>query len=54
MTKKTWQTTNKILNINRTSKDLPDTFLQKNSKNSVTKPQKIADKFIEYFVNIGQ
>ena len=52
-TKKTWQTINEILNINRTSKDLPDTFLHKNSKNSVTNPQKIADKFNEYFVNIG-
>ena len=40
-------------NINRTSKDLPDTFLHKNSKNSVTNPQKIADKFNEYFANIG-
>ena len=31
-TKKTWQTINEILNINRTSKDLPDTILQKNKK----------------------
>ena len=41
------------LNMNRTCKDLPDTFLQKNSKNSVTNPQKIANKFNEYLVNIG-
>ena len=52
-TKKTWQTINEVLNRNKTRKNLPDTFLQKSSNNNVTNPQEIANKFNEYFVNIG-
>ena len=52
-TKKTWQTINEVLNRNKTRKNLPDTFLQKSSNINVTNPQEIANKFNEYFVNIG-
>ena len=51
--RKTWQTINEVLHRNKTRLKLPDTFLQKNSNNNVSKPLEIANKFNEYFVKIG-
>ena len=48
----TWQTINKVLNRNKTREILPS-FLQKNSNRNITDPIDIANKFNEYFVNIG-
>jgi hypothetical protein len=52
-TKMTWKTINTLLNKNVKTKELPNKFIAKNSGESITKPSKIADKFNEYFINIG-
>ena len=51
--KMTWQTINEVLNRSKTKSKLPDTFLQKDSYTNVTNPVDIANKFNEYFVNVG-
>ena len=50
----TWQTINRILNRNNKKKEgLPDTFREKNSNVNYSDPIEIANKFNEYFVNVG-
>jgi hypothetical protein len=52
--KMTWQTINEVLiNRSKTKSKLPDTFLQKYSNTNFTNPVDIANKFNEYFVNVG-
>ena len=51
--KMTWQTINRILNRNKNKERLPDTFQKKNSDVSCSDPVAIANKFNEYFVNVG-
>ncbi len=51
--KMTWQKINEVLNRRKTKSKLPDTFLQKNSNINISNPIDIANKFNEYFVNVG-
>ena len=49
----TWQTINRILNRNNKKEGLPDTFRENNSNVNYSDPIEIANKFNEYFVNVG-
>ena len=52
--KMTWLTINRILNRNNKKKEgLPDTFRENNSNVNYSDPIEIANKFNEYFVNVG-
>ena len=50
--KPTWRTLNEILNKKLKTKELPKTFLT-NSNETINDPKAIANKFNEYFTNIG-
>ena len=50
----TWQTINKLLNRNKKKEKLSHVFQQKNSDINFSDPvHVIANKFNEYFVNVG-
>ena len=51
--KMTWQTINKLLNRNKKKEKLSHVFQQKNSDINFSDPIVIANKFNEYFVNVG-
>ena len=48
-----WKTMNEILNKREKNKELPETFFDTNSSKQVKDPKAIANKFNEYFTNIG-
>ena len=49
----TWRTLNELLNKPRRTTELPKEFIENNSPNSITDPTEIANKFNNYFVNLG-
>ena len=49
----TWKTLNEIMNRSRVNKGLPNEFVGSNPSETIKDPHKIANKFNEYFVNIG-
>ena len=50
----TWRTISSILKRFKNKIKLPNSFSRKNSDNTYTEPLNIANKFNEYFVNVGQ
>ena len=49
--KKTWSLINKIINKNKSNKNFPSAFSY--NENDITDPYEIANKFNEYFANVG-
>jgi hypothetical protein len=52
-TKMTWRTLNELLNKPRRTTELPKEFIENNSPNSIADPTEIANKFNNYFLNLG-
>ena len=48
-----WKTLNKIMNKHEKNKSFPNEFIANDSARKINDPQTIADKFNEYFVNVG-
>ena len=48
-----WKTLNKIMNKHEKNKSFPNEFIANESARKINDPQTIADKFNEYFVNVG-
>ena len=48
-----WKTLNKIMNKQEKNRSLPNEFIANDSAERINDPQTIADKFNEYFVNVG-
>ena len=51
--KMVWKTLNELLNKKRKNRELPREFFESNSSNTIQDPLEIANKFNEYFVNVG-
>ena len=51
--KLTWQTINQVLHRNKNKGRLSDSFREKNKDVSFPDPVVIANRFNEYFVNVG-
>ena len=49
--KKTWSLINEVMNKNKSNKNFPNTFTY--NENEITDPYEIANKFNEYFANVG-
>jgi hypothetical protein len=49
----TWKTLNEIMNRNKVKKELPEEFVGNNPSELIKDPLNIANKFNEYFVNVG-
>jgi hypothetical protein len=52
-TKMVWKTINEILNKKVKTKELPRTFFDTSTSNTIKNPVTIPNKFNEYFTNIG-
>ena len=52
-TKMIWKTINELLNKPTRKKELPKEFLLSNSSSTTSNPIEIANKFNDYFVNLG-
>ena len=52
-TKMTWKTLNELLNKPNKTNELPKTFIESDSLNIIEDPVEIANKFNDYFINIG-
>ena len=50
--KLTWKLINEIINKKRSRSELPDSF-KEDEDTIISHPEQIADKFNEYFVNVG-
>jgi hypothetical protein len=48
-----WKTLNQIMNKHEKNRSLPKEFTANNSEGKISDPQTIANKFNEYFVNVG-
>ena len=48
-----WKTLNEILNKPKKNTKISKTFIQTNSTNVIEDPKEIANKFNDYFVNVG-
>ena len=48
-----WKTLNKLLNKPTKNTKLTNTFVKSNTTNIVDDPKEIANKFNEYFINVG-
>ena len=52
-TKMMWKTLNELLNKPNKTNKLPKTFIESDSLNIIEDPVEIANKFNDYFINIG-
>jgi hypothetical protein len=48
-----WKTLNELLNKPTKNTKLSKSFLESNSSNTIIEPEEIANKFNDYFTNIG-
>ena len=48
-----WKTLNELLNKPAKNNKLTKTFVESNSSNIIEDPEEIANKFNDYFINIG-
>ena len=53
ISKMIWQTLNKVINRKQETNNLPSEFIMANSTNKTNDPIEIANKFNEYFINVG-